>query len=34
VDVYCDEEMLRNQLAYQLRNQDKDYFKEMNGGCS
>jgi hypothetical protein len=27
VDVYCDEEALRNQLAYQLRNQDKDFFK-------
>jgi hypothetical protein len=27
VDPYCDEENLRTQLAHQLRNQDKEFFK-------
>ena len=29
VDIYCDEENLRNQLAHQLRSQDKQYFNDL-----
>jgi hypothetical protein len=28
VDMYGDEEQMRNKLAYQLRNQDKSYFRD------
>lgn len=30
VDIYCDEEALRNQLAHQLRSQDKEYFSDLH----
>lgn len=30
VDMYCDEEALRNQLAHQLRSQSKDYFSDLH----
>jgi pimeloyl-ACP methyl ester carboxylesterase len=30
VDIYCDEEALRNQLAHQLRSQQKDYFSDLH----
>lgn len=28
VDHYCDEEEMRAKLAYQLRNQDKEYLRD------
>jgi hypothetical protein len=29
IDIYCDEEQMRTKLAYQLRNQDKEFFKDL-----